>query len=148
MTGDIEAVVIPADPTQPLRVITFPMQRLAWVVEETIGCHGTDKTPPLTARNGDRFRVWVDDVGLLADQPVWNDRAIVLVRAAGYAGDMAGDAVVTGAEDESGWTQGVPVQLRNRMLEHLTPVSRAEYDAAVARSRAAERGSKGARDDQ
>jgi hypothetical protein len=127
---EIEALVIPADLTAPLRTVQLPHgQGMLRAIERLLGVDGLDKTPELVAPNGDQFRIWVDDVGLLAEEVVHNDRAIALCRAIGYTvPDMAGDVVLVGAEPPDGWAGSIPVQLRDHLLEVMpvVPARRAE----------------------
>lgn len=125
MTDVLEAVVIPADPTQPLRLVKLPAgPAMLPAIARVIGCDGLDKTPELVAPNGDRFRIWVDDVGLLAAEPAHNDRAIALCRSVGYnVADVAGDVVLVGGAPRDGWAGSIPVQLRDHLFEVMPVVS-------------------------
>jgi hypothetical protein len=112
-----QALVIPADMQQPVRVIEYSRpDELLEVLYREIGCDYVDATPELPSRAG-CFVLWLDDVGLLKRPIEHNDRAIALCRAIGYnVADLAGTAVVTGGTDGAGNTRTIPSALRDQLL--------------------------------
>ena len=115
--GAHQALVIPADPTLPVRVMEYANPGdVTRMIRSEIGCHTLDLTPQLPSRFG-RFVLWVDDNGLNRHPVEHNDRAIALCRASGYdVADLARTAVVTGM-DATGNVRSVPPGLRDWLLE-------------------------------
>ena len=111
LTG--KALVIPADPAIPVRVIDWPYpphttpiaRRTLDVLYREIGCDCIDATPQVRTPMGPIVCGWSDDVSLLKDQPEFNDRAIAMFRHFGYAvSALAGTIVLTGGADPVGDT--------------------------------------------
>lgn len=112
-----EAVVIPADRTKPVFVVTCRMLReLKPLVRSTIGGEGVASTRQLPSNFGP-FRLWADSDGFHRRPVDRNDRAIRLCQVAGHdVVDLAGTAVVTGDLTSSSQIATVPPPLRNLLL--------------------------------
>ena len=115
--GDHQALVIPADPSLPVRVVEYAQPREATsMIRREIGCQLLDLTPQLPSRFG-RFALWVDDNGLYRQPVEHNDRAVALCRAHGYdVSDLARTVVVTGM-DAAGNVRTLPPGLRDWLIE-------------------------------
>jgi hypothetical protein len=101
------ALVIPPDLAAPMRIIEFTEGTLLGQLYAEIGCDCVDSSPRLSTPVGEMY-MWVDDGGLLAEEVVHNDRAIVACRGVGYMiPDVGGVAVFTGGADEEGNTLGL-----------------------------------------
>ena len=115
--GAHQALVIPADPSLPVRVMEYAHPReVTRMIRREIGCQALDLTPQLPSRFG-RFVLWVDDNGLYQQPVEHNDRAIALCRASGYdVPDLARTAVVT-AMDPDGNVRSLPPGLRDWLID-------------------------------
>jgi hypothetical protein len=122
-SASYQAMVIPADGTKPVRVVGYARQSdLLSLLYREIGCEHVDATPELSSRLGP-FVLWLDDVGLLMQPVVHNDRAIALCRAVGYdVADLAGTAVVTGGVGDEGDTLTLPPVFRDWLLHAFRQV--------------------------
>jgi hypothetical protein len=118
-----EALVVPVDVLEPVRVVEYSgPQDLLDLLYRQIGCDHEDPTPELPSRYGS-FVLWLDDVGLLKRPIEHNDRAIASCRAVGYdVADLAGTAVITGGATGAGDTRTIPPALRDRLLSTLQPL--------------------------
>lgn len=100
MSDTTYAVVVPVD--GPIKIINLEQDHLAMFYRE-IGCHCVD-----VVSLGD-LDMWVDDEGLMVDEPRTNARATGLVAASlGQPVQLFfGTAVVTAGVDDDGETQGL-----------------------------------------
>lgn len=115
-----EAVVIPADPTKPVHVVTHEtFSELITLLRNTTGGDRIASTRQLPSAFGP-FRLWAGSDGF--NRPVArNDRAIRLCQVARHTSgqdlvDLAGTTVVTGDLTGSSAVAAVPALLRNLLL--------------------------------
>ena len=125
------ALVIPADPAAPVKVIAWPYgldsmdsgATLRLLYAE-IGCTCIDATPQVRTPMGITVCGWSDDVSLLKDQPEYNDRAIAMFRHFGYqVPALAGNIVLTGGADPVGDTLPLDENLITWLVEVFASVA-------------------------
>jgi len=103
MNATRQALVVPADPLAPHRLITLPDGQppaaTFALIEREVGADVLGSSPVIVTEAG-AFMYWVDDVSLLRDPLEHNDRVIALCRHVGYdVPDVAGTVVITGGPD-------------------------------------------------
>jgi hypothetical protein len=125
------ALVIPADPAVPVKVIAWPYgldsrdsgATLRLLYAE-IGATCIDATPQIRTPMGAVVCGWSDDVSLLKDQPEYNDRAIAMFRHFGYqVPALAGNIVLTGGADPVGDTLPLDENLITWLVEVFASVA-------------------------
>jgi len=94
-------------PAGPGRVVEWTVEsQLLGVLYREIGVDCVDSARVPTPAGV--LSMWVDDNGLLTDQPVFNDRAIAMCRAFGYnVAALAGTVVFAGGPTSDGNTPGL-----------------------------------------
>jgi hypothetical protein len=123
------ALVIPADPAAPVKVIDWPYpphtgRRTLDILYAEIGCQCIDATPTVRTPMGLMVTGWSDDVSLLKDQPEFNDRAIAMFRHFGYdVHALAGNIVLTGGCDPVGDTLPLDENLITWLVEVFASVA-------------------------
>lgn len=97
-------------------------------IRDAIGC---DRFDVISLEHG--IDLWVDDEGLLVEQPQLNLPATVLAHALGAATAVFGTAVVLSVEPETGESQGLSDAQLHRVLQALAEPGQ-EATTAVAKT--------------
>lgn len=125
-------VVVPADPRADAYTVEWEQDaHLLPLLYREIGCDSVDSFR-IRLPFAD-LTVWVDDTGLLAEAPAYNDRLLRLAHSLGYMADsLAGTALITGPVTEAGDMTGLPADTVAGLLAFLGDLTEAMRAAASA----------------